>query len=67
MEPTQLYLSLDAPNKEVYHDICNPQVKNGWENLNQSLELLSSFKCRTVLRITCVDGYNMKIQKDMQK
>ena len=60
MEPTQLYLSLDAPNKEVYHDICNPQVKNGWENLNQSLELLSSFKCRTVLRITCVDGYNMK-------
>ena len=43
-----------------YHDICNPQVKNGWEKLNQSLELLSSFKCRSVIRITCVDGYNMK-------
>ena len=60
IEPTQLYLSIDAPNKEVYHDICNPQVKKGWEKLNQSLELLSSFKCRSVIRITCVDGYNMK-------
>ncbi len=60
IEPTQLYLSLDAPNKNVYHDICNPQVKNGWEKLDQSLELLSSFKCRSVIRITCVDGYNMK-------
>lgn len=59
IEPTQLYLSLDAPNPSTYKDLCHPQVKNGWEKLNQSMELLSSFKCRTVIRMTCVAGYNM--------
>jgi tRNA wybutosine-synthesizing protein 1 len=59
IEPTQLYLSLDAPNAKIYRDICDPQVKNGWNALNKSLELLSSFKCRTVIRMTCVSGYNM--------
>lgn len=58
-EPTQLYLSLDAPNPEIYKKICDPQVKKGWENLNQSLDLLSSFDCRTVIRMTSVAGYNM--------
>lgn len=59
IEPTQLYLSLDAPNQGTYQDLCDPQVKNGWEKLKQSLELLSSFKCRTVIRMTCVADYNM--------
>ncbi len=58
-EPTQLYLSLDAPNPEIYKKICDPQVKDGWDNLNQSLDLLSSFNCRTVIRMTSVAGYNM--------
>ncbi|MCE7699092.1 MAG: 4-demethylwyosine synthase TYW1 [Methanobacterium paludis] len=58
-EPTQLYLSVDAPNKDVYKKLCNPQVDKGWERLNKSLDLLSSFKCRTVIRTTCVKGYNM--------
>jgi tRNA wybutosine-synthesizing protein 1 len=58
-EPTQLYLSVDAPNKDVYKKLCDPQVDKGWERLNKSLDLLSSFKCRTVIRTTCVKGYNM--------
>jgi tRNA wybutosine-synthesizing protein 1 len=58
-EPTQLYISLDAPNKEVYNDVCQPQISGGWDRLNQTLDLLSSFKCRTVLRTTCVKDYNM--------
>ncbi len=58
-EPTQLYLSLDAPNLEIYKKICDPQVKDGWGKLNQSLDLLSSFDCRTVIRMTSVAGYNM--------
>ena len=58
-EPTQLYISLDAPNKEVYTDVCQPQISGGWELLNKSLDLLSSFDCRTVLRTTCVKDYNM--------
>jgi tRNA wybutosine-synthesizing protein 1 len=58
-EPTQLYLSLDAPNQEIYQNICDPQVEQGWNKLNQSLSLLSSFNCRTVIRMTCVKDYNM--------
>lgn len=58
-EPTQLYISLDAPNKDIYNEICDPQVNKGWESLNHSLNLLSSFDCRTVIRITCVSGFNM--------
>ncbi|MDD3985207.1 MAG: 4-demethylwyosine synthase TYW1 [Methanobacterium sp.] len=59
-EPTQLYISLDAPNKEVYNKLCQPQISKGWELLNKSLDLLSSFNCRKVLRTTCVKDYNMK-------
>lgn len=59
-EPTQLYISLDAPNKNIFKELCNPQIENGWENLNESLDLLSSFKCRKVLRLTCVKDFNMQ-------
>jgi tRNA wybutosine-synthesizing protein 1 len=59
LEPTQLYISLDAPNRNIYQQLCDPQVENGWSRLNQSLDLLASFKCRTVVRMTCVQGYNM--------
>ena len=63
-EPTQLYISLDAPNKEVYNKVCQPQISGGWERLNKSLDLLSSFDCRKVIRTTCVKDYNMKNHKE---
>jgi tRNA wybutosine-synthesizing protein 1 len=59
-EPTQLYISLDAPDKKIFEKLCNPQIENGWENLNKSLDLLSSFDCRKVLRMTCVKDFNMQ-------
>ncbi len=59
-EPTQLYVSLDAPNKKIFEKLCIPQVDDGWNKLNKSLDLLSSFKCRSVIRMTCVKGYNMQ-------
>ena len=59
-EPTQLYISLDAPDKKIFEKLCVPQVENGWNNLNKSLDLLSSFDCRKVLRMTCVKDYNMQ-------
>ncbi|OPY28121.1 MAG: S-adenosyl-L-methionine-dependent tRNA 4-demethylwyosine synthase [Methanobacterium sp. PtaU1.Bin242] len=58
-EPTQLYLSLDAPNPQIYKQLCHPQINDGWRRLNESLDLLSSFNCRTVIRMTCVKDYNM--------
>jgi tRNA wybutosine-synthesizing protein 1 len=57
--PTQLYLSLDAPTKEMYKQIDNPILKDYWERFNKSLEILSKLKTRTVIRITSVKNINM--------
>jgi len=59
-EPTQLYISVCAPDKETYMHVCRPQIPKAWEKLNETLELLQSFKCPTVIRITSVYGLNMK-------
>jgi len=59
-EPTQLYISLCAPDKESYFKVHNPLIPDGWEKLNESLELMKSFGCKTVIRMTLVKGLNMK-------
>ncbi|MDL2270199.1 4-demethylwyosine synthase TYW1 [Methanobrevibacter sp. OttesenSCG-928-I08] len=66
-EPYQLYLSLDAPDKKTYDELCNPQIKDGWNNLNESLETLSSFQSRTCIRVTTVKGKNMINPKEYGK
>jgi tRNA wybutosine-synthesizing protein 1 len=58
-EPTQLYVSLCAPNETVYHRVCRPQVPDAWSKLNESIGLLPSFNCPTVIRTTLVRGLNM--------
>jgi wyosine [tRNA(Phe)-imidazoG37] synthetase (radical SAM superfamily) len=63
--PTQLYVTLAAPDKEAYMRICSsvkpffPVHEDHWERLNRTLEMLSRLKCRTVVRITSVRGVNM--------
>ena len=59
-EPTQLYISLVAPDKEIYNKVCRPYSEEGWTRLGESLELLHSFSCRTVIRLTLVKGLNFK-------
>jgi len=63
-EPTQLYISVYAPDEETYKRACRPQISRGWEKLNDTLSLLPSFKCPTVMRITSVRGLNMKNPKE---
>jgi tRNA wybutosine-synthesizing protein 1 len=58
-EPTQLYVSVCAPNEEVYRRVCRPIVPDGWHRLMKTLELLNSFGCPTVLRHTLVPKLNM--------
>ncbi|MFQ6129855.1 MAG: 4-demethylwyosine synthase TYW1 [Candidatus Hadarchaeaceae archaeon] len=60
VEPTQLYISVIAPDLETYKLICQPTVSGGWGRLNRSLELMPSFKCRKVIRLTLVKGLNLK-------
>jgi len=59
-EPTQLYVSVCAPNKEVFSRVCRPQISDAWERLNETLGLLRSFRCPTVIRTTLVRGLNME-------
>jgi len=58
-EPTQLYVSLCAFNEESFLKTCRPQFAGGWAKLNETLSLLPSFKCPTVLRLTLVRHLNM--------
>lgn len=58
-EPTQLYVSLCAPNRTIYERVCHPKNSKSWMKLNQTLEMLSSFSCPTVIRMTLVESYNM--------
>jgi tRNA wybutosine-synthesizing protein 1 len=60
IEPTQLYISVVAPDPGTYKEICRPHSENGWMRLNRSLELMPSFKCRKVVRVTLVKGLNLK-------
>jgi tRNA wybutosine-synthesizing protein 1 len=58
-EPTQMYVSVCAPNKYTYRRVCRPQVPDAWEKLNQTLDLLPSFRCPTVIRSTLARDLNM--------
>ncbi len=58
-EPSQLYVSVCAPDQETYRRTCRPLVPDGWGRLMETLELLGSFSCPTVLRHTLVPKLNM--------
>lgn len=57
--PKQLYVSIVAPNEQLYNKICSPVISNGWEKINKTLELLPSLDTRTVIRHTLVKKWNM--------
>jgi tRNA wybutosine-synthesizing protein 1 len=58
MKPTQLYVSLNAPDRGTYEKVCAP-LEDTWENIKQSLELMKYSKTRTAIRITLTKGVNM--------
>ncbi|KYH39006.1 MAG: wyosine biosynthesis protein TYW1 [Candidatus Bathyarchaeota archaeon B23] len=58
-EPSQLYVSVSAPDEETYRRTCRPLVGGGWRRLMETLELLNSLSCPTVLRHTLLPKYNM--------
>lgn len=58
-EPTQLYISTCAPDKKTFSRICRPQIRNAWEKHIETLALLPSFKCPTVIRITLARHLNL--------
>ena len=57
-QPTNMYITLPAPNAAVYEKTCKPMIKDGWEKIMESLSLLKDFD-KSVIRLTLVKGLNM--------
>ena len=63
LQPTQLYLSLNAPDAEQYLRVCRPAA-DFWPKIEESLEMLTEHRCRSVIRMTLARGLNMDRPKD---
>jgi tRNA wybutosine-synthesizing protein 1 len=59
LKPTQLYVSVDAPNEELFNKIDRSSVKEGWNTLNKTLKMLPEMDTRTCLRFTLIRDINM--------
>jgi tRNA wybutosine-synthesizing protein 1 len=58
--PTQLYVSVDAPNKEIFDAVCKPKWNtNAWDKFEETIDLLPSLDTRIVCRHTLMKGINM--------
>lgn len=59
--PTQLYVSVSAPTKQLFNKICKPLKTASWENLINSLKALKPLKqkTRTCIRLTLIKDLNM--------
>lgn len=56
-QPTQLYITLPAPDKATLQKSTLPMHDDSWERLQKSLSLLKKFK-RSVIRLTLVRDLN---------
>jgi len=62
--PTNLYVSVEAPNEELYKEHCSPAEEDAWDRLQKTLDLISDLDTTTVLRITCMEGVNMHLTEE---
>ncbi|MCL5007655.1 MAG: 4-demethylwyosine synthase TYW1 [Candidatus Marsarchaeota archaeon] len=58
--PTQLYVSIQAPNEELYNRITRPKSLNAsWQGLHRFLEVFSTMDTRRVFRLTLIRNLNL--------
>jgi tRNA wybutosine-synthesizing protein 1 len=58
-EPTQFYITMAGPTKELFDKETNPLSKDAWERFTKSLEIMKKLNCRKVIRLTLTKGFNM--------
>jgi tRNA wybutosine-synthesizing protein 1 len=63
LRPTQLYLSLNAPDEEMYRRVCRPAGQL-WPRILESLDIVHEHRCRSVIRMTLARGLNMERPED---
>lgn len=58
---TQLYVSIDAPNRKDLRKVDRPLNSDFWERMMKCLDILRTVQShqRTVFRLTLVKGFNM--------
>jgi len=56
--PTQLYISMVAPNEKLYKTITCNKESNGWKKYLRSLAMLKLLNTRIVIRFTLIKGKN---------
>ena len=63
---TQLYVSIDASNRESLRKIDRPLHRDFWERFLACLDIIREkrFKMRTVYRLTLVKGFNIDSEVD---
>ncbi|KAL9027148.1 MAG: hypothetical protein Q9180_007374, partial [Flavoplaca navasiana] len=59
---TQLYVSIDASNKESLRKVDRPLHRDFWERFLKCLDIIGAkrFEMRTVFRLTLVKGFNVE-------
>ena len=62
--PTQLYVTVAAPNEAVYEKLVAPKSASEWRHLQETLRLLPTLPTRTVVRHTLVEGWNLGWEPD---
>jgi len=62
--PTQLYVTVAAPNEVVYEKLLAARSDHGFRKLKETLALLPSLDTRTVIRHTLVEGWNLGWEDD---
>lgn len=62
--PRQLYVTVAAPNEQIYRETCRPKIPDGWQRIMRTLEMFPSLDTRTVIRHTLVKGLNFGWTED---
>ncbi len=57
--PRMLYVTVAAPDKQIYKKACRPKISDGWERIMETLALFPSLDTRTCIRHTLVQNYNL--------
>lgn len=65
--PDQLYVTVAAPNEEIYRKLCIPRSKGSWKKIHETLELIPSLDTRTTVRHTLVQGWNIGWENEYSK
>lgn len=65
--PTQLYVTVAAPNRGIFERLCLPRSGGLWNNVLETLDLLSSLDTRKVIRHTLVANWNFGWESEYVK